>query len=269
MADPKKPYIIVVGVDFSEASELALQRAFELASEQPNAEVHLVNVVQTYGPQVTYDMPMDGGALTVLTIAEARKRFKEYADKALARFLERSNARGDVVVGGDVAPAGEVTLAGADAGDVAVAAAEGGDVKTAGAEPAIGNRTRPFSRVVAHVRFDAIADEIAQLAADLEADLVVVGTHGRRGLSRVLLGSSAEATVRLAPCPVLVVRPKSLPDPGPAIEPPCPLCVEARRESHGSEMWCQQHRERHGQRHTYHQGDRVGSDREMPLLFRQ
>lgn len=225
MADPKKPYVIVVGVDFSEASELALKRSFELASEQSNAEVHLVNVVQTYGPQVTYDMPMEGGALMVLTIAEARRRFKDYADKALQRFF--------------------------------AADTEGGKGK------------RPFGRVVAHVRFDAIADEIAQLASDLEADLVVVGTHGRRGLSRALLGSSAEATVRLAPCPVLVVRPKSLPDPGPAIEPPCPRCVEARRESHGSELWCEQHRERHGQRHTYHQGDRVSSDSEMPLIVRQ
>ncbi|HEY3047190.1 MAG TPA: universal stress protein, partial [Polaromonas sp.] len=37
-------------------------------------------------------------------------------------------------------------------------------------------------------------------------DLIVVGTHGRRGLGRVLLGSGAEQIVRLAPVPVLVVR---------------------------------------------------------------
>lgn len=220
MADLKKPYVIVVGVDFSEASELALKRGFELAAEQPSAEVHLVNVVQTYGPQVSYDMPVDGSALQVLTISEARNRFKTYADKALAKFVEANPAR------------------------------------------AIG-------RVVAHVRFDAIADEIAQLAADLEADLVIVGTHGRRGLSRVLLGSSAEATVRLAPCPVLVVRPKALPEPVPRIEPACPRCVTVRRETRGAELWCEQHRERHGQRHTYHQGDRTSSDREMPLFVRQ
>ena len=122
---------------------------------------------------------------------------------------------------------------------------------------------------MAYLRFDAIAEEIAQLAADLEADLVVVGTHGRRGLSRLLLGSTAEATVRLAPCPVLVVRPKAVPEMGPRIDPPCPLCVEARRESGGNELWCEQHRERHGQRHTYHQRDRVGSDSEMPLVIRQ
>lgn len=215
-----KPYLIVVGVDFSEPSELAVQRAFELAAERPAAEVHLVNVVQTYGPQVAYEMPMDASALTVLTVAEARTRFKNYADQAIARFTANSPSR-------------------------------------------------RLSHVFTHVRFDSIADEIAQLAADLEADLVVVGTHGRRGLSRMLLGSSAEATVRLAPCPVLVVRPKALPEAPPRIEPPCPDCVTARRASGGTEMWCERHRERHGQRHTYHQRDRISSDAEMPLLMRQ
>src|SRR5690606_39204333 len=99
--------------------------------------------------------------------------------------------------------------------------------------------------LVAHQRVEMPSEEIAQLAADLEADLVVVGTHGRRGFSRFLLGSVAEATVRLAPCPVLVVRPKALPPSGPAIQPPCPKCVEARIASGGTELWCEQHRERH------------------------
>jgi hypothetical protein len=124
-----------------------------------------------------------------------------------------------------------------------------------------------ITRVVPHIRFDAIAGEIAQLAADLEADLVVVGTHGRRGLPRLLLGSTAETTARLAPCPVLVVRPKAVPEPLPVIEPPCPQCVDTRFATHGAELWCEQHRERHGQRHTYHQGDRVSSDSEMPLVY--
>jgi nucleotide-binding universal stress UspA family protein len=220
METTARPYVIVVAVDFSEASDLAVQRAFEIAAEQPRAEVHLTHVVQTYGPQVAYEMPIDASALAVLSLNEARARFRQYADQALARYLEQ-------------------------------------------------NPTKKFERVVAHLRFDAIAEEISQLAADLEADLVVVGTHGRKGLSRLLLGSSAEATVRLAPCPVLVSRPKAVPQAPPQIEPPCPRCVDARRSSGGAEQWCEQHRERHGQRHTYHQGDRVGSDVEMPLVMRQ
>jgi nucleotide-binding universal stress UspA family protein len=48
---------------------------------------------------------------------------------------------------------------------------------------------------------------IVSTAKELAVDLVVVGTHGRRGLSRVILGSVAESVVRTAPCPVLTVRP--------------------------------------------------------------
>lgn len=49
-------------------------------------------------------------------------------------------------------------------------------------------------------------DVVAGEARDWDADLVVVGSHGRRGLSRALLGSGAEQVVRDAPVPVLVVR---------------------------------------------------------------
>ncbi len=48
--------------------------------------------------------------------------------------------------------------------------------------------------------------EIATLATDERADLIVIGTHGRGGIDRVLLGSVAERVVRVAPCPVLTVR---------------------------------------------------------------
>jgi nucleotide-binding universal stress UspA family protein len=44
------------------------------------------------------------------------------------------------------------------------------------------------------------------LARDERADLVVIGTTGRGGLNRALLGSVADRVVRLAPCPVLTVR---------------------------------------------------------------
>ena len=50
--------------------------------------------------------------------------------------------------------------------------------------------------------------EIVKAAKEWEADLVVVGSHGRRGVTRALVGSVAEAVMREAPCPVLVVRAK-------------------------------------------------------------
>jgi nucleotide-binding universal stress UspA family protein len=47
---------------------------------------------------------------------------------------------------------------------------------------------------------------IAETAEELGAGLVVMGTHGRRGLPRAILGSVAEKVVRTAPCPVLTVH---------------------------------------------------------------
>jgi nucleotide-binding universal stress UspA family protein len=51
-----------------------------------------------------------------------------------------------------------------------------------------------------------LGELIAEEARKWDADLVVVGTHGRRGVGRVLLGSGAEQIIRLSPTPVLVVR---------------------------------------------------------------
>lgn len=55
------------------------------------------------------------------------------------------------------------------------------------------------------------AGEIIRLAEQESADVIVVGTSGRRGVSRFFLGSVAEAVVRGAPCPVLTVREKAAP----------------------------------------------------------
>lgn len=49
-------------------------------------------------------------------------------------------------------------------------------------------------------------DGILEIARDVNPDLIVMGTHGRRGFSRLVLGSVAEHVLRRAPCPVLVLR---------------------------------------------------------------
>ena len=56
------------------------------------------------------------------------------------------------------------------------------------------------------VRTGDARDVINQTAKELGVDLIVMGTHGRRGISRALLGSVAETVVRTAPCAVLTVR---------------------------------------------------------------
>jgi nucleotide-binding universal stress UspA family protein len=58
-----------------------------------------------------------------------------------------------------------------------------------------------------------VAELIIQQARKWKADLIVIGTHGRRGLSRLVMGSDAEAVVREAPVPVLLVRSRGEPRP--------------------------------------------------------
>jgi nucleotide-binding universal stress UspA family protein len=219
MTSTAKPYVIVVGIDYSESGKLALERALEVAIEKPAAEVHVINVMPVMASDLTPTLlPTWAGASP--PVKEAAEELQSYVERRVIDFRARH------------------------------------------LDAALGC----LDTIRAHQRVNVPSEEVAQLAADVEADLVVVGSHGRRGLSRLVLGSVAETTVRLAPCPVLVVRPKATPAPVPFIEPPCARCVETRRATGGAEFWCEQHREHHGQRHTYHQGDRVGAETNLPLV---
>jgi nucleotide-binding universal stress UspA family protein len=55
-----------------------------------------------------------------------------------------------------------------------------------------------------------VCDLVVEDASRCGADLIVIGTHGRRGMGRLVLGSDAEQIVRLSPVPVLLVRSKGL-----------------------------------------------------------
>lgn len=59
------------------------------------------------------------------------------------------------------------------------------------------------------VRVGSPAAEIIAAAADLDVDLICIGTHGRGAIAHFLLGSVAEKVVRQAPCAVLTIRPKA------------------------------------------------------------
>ncbi|MBO9516252.1 MAG: universal stress protein [Variovorax sp.] len=61
-----------------------------------------------------------------------------------------------------------------------------------------------------------VHEVVTQEAANWPADLIVLGTHGRRGAKRLFLGSSAEYILRSAPAPVLLVRSKEQPAEGEA-----------------------------------------------------
>lgn len=108
-------------------------------------------------------------------------------------------------------------------------------------------------RVIGHVRIGAPARAILQTAADLDADVIVVGTHQRRGLKKLVLGSVAAQVLQDAHCPVLVAIAKDHAgaERSAQIEPPCPACIEARRAASDSNVWCEQHSHSYLKPHVY------------------
>jgi universal stress protein A len=78
------------------------------------------------------------------------------------------------------------------------------------AERELALRIRPADRARFNARSEVVtgitAKSIVAYANACEADLIVMGTHGRSGLAHLLMGSVAEHVLRAAPCPVLTVR---------------------------------------------------------------
>jgi nucleotide-binding universal stress UspA family protein len=107
-------------------------------------------------------------------------------------------------------------------------------------------------RVVVHLGVGSAHKQILQLASDLEADLIVVGSHNKGALARMMLGSVSQAVVNKAQCAVLVARPKDYHTSVPEIEPPCPKCVEVQRATGGEKLWCEQHSAKHPRPHLHY-----------------
>ena len=142
---------VLVAVDGSATSDLALHEALRLAKEEPQGELRILHAVDA-----------------VTTNIETPYAWDEHRD-ALRKT-------------------GQAVL------DAAQARARKAGVE---AECRLAEVEKYGERAV-----DAIVDE----AKRWRADLIVIGTHGRRGVSRMLLGSVAEGVVRLAPAPVLLIR---------------------------------------------------------------
>lgn len=106
--------------------------------------------------------------------------------------------------------------------------------------------------VIAHEACGDPWHAIVQMASDLLVDLVILGTHGRKGVQRIMMGSVAEAVSRHSGCSVLVVRPKIHDRPLAELAPTCGLCVEARLQSQGNVLWCHDHLARKDRRHAHY-----------------
>jgi nucleotide-binding universal stress UspA family protein len=131
--------------------------------------------------------------------------FSETAERALSMALSLAKSLGASVV---VMHAYEVPAFGFPEGPVMTADLVGQiERATQGALDAVAARAREGGiQVDSTLRQGPTWSEINGAAQDEKADLIVLGTHGRRGLSRALLGSVAEKVVRTASCPVLTVR---------------------------------------------------------------
>jgi len=103
-----------------------------------------------------------------------------------------------------------------------------------------------------HLRAGKPVREIVQVATDLRADIIVVGSHKGPHLKNWLVGSTAEQLVASAPCAVLVATPKPRAEAkhDPAIEPPCPDCLRARATTRGA-WWCERHAHHAKRAHTF------------------
>jgi nucleotide-binding universal stress UspA family protein len=149
------PFKVVVGIDYSETSTLALQAALALAVQRPNAQL--------------YTLAVGEGLLSrpEEIVEEAQRAFREQAQTTLETHL---------------------------ADELKLLEERGGRI----------NRMR----IGAAVDFGSPSERILALATELQADLIVIGTHGRKGIQRLMVGSVAENVLRHAHCSVWVVRHK-------------------------------------------------------------
>jgi nucleotide-binding universal stress UspA family protein len=111
-----------------------------------------------------------------------------------------------------------------------------------------------------HLRAGEPAREIARLASEVSANLIVIGAHKGPSLKSWLLGRVSEHLLLSAPCPVLIAGP---PQPAahrdPTIEPPCTDCIRTRTETKGVSWWCDRHHHHAAKAHVF------SYQRELPL----
>ncbi len=148
-------FTVVVGLDESEASEMALMGALRLASERGWSPLHVVWVVTGYDPMGRLEYAYETHQLD---LAAEEQKFQQRLSELSQRHIDE--------------------------------------------------RGGPRVELVPHVLAGPAAKEILRVARGVAADLVVVGTHGRGGVKRLVLGSVAEEVLRRAGCPVLVMRDK-------------------------------------------------------------
>ena len=142
-------------------------------------------------------VPVDGSPTSDRGLAEAIKLAKLTGARIL--LLHAVD-----LAGVSVTPEAGVAMAG-----LYKAIHEGGEEILARAKQIASSAGIAADTVLADTLAARLCDLVVHHAEKWHADLVVIGTHGRRGVGRLLLGSDAEQIVRTAPVPVLLVRTKA------------------------------------------------------------
>ncbi len=162
---------LCVPTDFSDAAENALQYGVTLA-EALSLELHVLHVLQDIGELIVHpDFTAHGETARAYFNELQRKEGAELLDDGAQTFLRQLE--------------------------------QGADEQFQ--QVSLGERLEKLGYIKA-VRYGNPVEEICRYATNNKIDLLVLGTHGRTGLKRMLLGSVAERVVRAAPCPVLTVR---------------------------------------------------------------
>ena len=134
--------------------------------------------------------------------------FSEPSDEALAYAVDLAERLGATIT---LVHAYEIPVYGFPDGFViatAELASSISDAGSAGLKAAASRSARGAVTVTPVLRCGPIADEMNAVAEQVSADIIVIGTHGRHGLARMLLGSVADRMVRTATRPVLTIRAK-------------------------------------------------------------
>lgn len=152
-------YPIVVGIDFTDASEVALRKALDLSRRVHVEVLHVVHVLPAGEARLREHLSRENERIET-AYAQVRTYVLDHAQ----RIAEHDGTRD----------------------------AEWGQ------------------QCVFHVRRGEPAEAIHQVAVDVDAELIVVGTHQRRGIAKLLEGSVAERLVSMARLPVLVACEKDL-----------------------------------------------------------
>jgi nucleotide-binding universal stress UspA family protein len=108
-----------------------------------------------------------------------------------------------------------------------------------------------------HIRHGDPVELILHTAVEIDADVLVIGSHRRRGMEKLVLGSVAEQILHRARCSVLTALPKSWHRTQQVeLEAPCPDCVRVRTEAGDPTLWCERHSRSRVRPHVYSPSDR-------------